>query len=352
MATTEYGVGHAMAVQKWSKDLMKEALARTYGLRFMSSGNNNLIKVKNELKDYGYKVTFGLRTQLQGKGVSGDGTLEGKEEPLSIYTDSVQINQLRHAVRTKGRASEQRVPFSTREEAKDALADWWSARIDTSLFNQLAGITGLDLEYTGENAVTATDSDHAIYAGEDSEASLSDTAGNQFTISLLDEAIERAKTFSQASGTGNLMRPIRAGGNDYFACFLHPNQVHDLRTEVDTSKITWYDVQKAQLQGGDGKTNPIFTGALGVYNGVILHESNYVPLAPGRTDVRRALFCGAQAGNLAFGKGDGPNRMTWVEELYDYKNQLGVAAGMVWGLKKAMFNSQNHSVITISTGAG
>jgi len=352
MATTEYGVGHAMAVQKWSKELMKEALARTYMLKFMGKNSNSLVKIKNELKDAGYKVTFGLRTQLQGDGVSGDNTLEGKEEALSIYTDSVQIDQLRHAVRTHGRASEQRVPFATREEAKDGLADWWSARMDVSLFNQLAGITGLDVRYTGMNSVTATDSDHIIYQGETSEAALSDTAGNTFTVSLFDEAIERAKTFSQADGTGNLMRPIRYEGEDLFIAFLHPYQVKDLRTEVSSAKITWYDVQKARIQGGEGKSNPIFSGALGVYNGVVIHESNYVPVSPTNPQVRRAIFCGAQAANIAFGKGDGPNRMTWVEELFDYKNQLGVAAGMVWGAKKCMYNSQNHSTIVLATGAG
>lgn len=352
MATTEYGVGHAMAVQKWSRDLMKEALARTFMLRFMSKGNNNLIKIKDELKDHGYKVTFGLRAQMQGKGVSGDGTLEGKEEGLSIYTDSVQIDQLRHAVRTHGRASEQRVPFSTREEAKDGLADWWSARIDTSLFNQLAGVTGLDTEYTGLNTVTATDSDHIIYQGETAIADLSDTAGNTFTVSLFDEAVEKAKTFSQAGGTGNLMRPIRYQGDDYYVAFLHPNQVKDLRTHAAANTVTWYDVQKARIQGGEGKSNPIFTGALGVYNGVIIHESNYVPLAPTNAEARLAIFCGAQAGNVAFGQGSGKNKMTWVEELFDYKNQLGVAAGMVWGAKKCMYNSQNHSSIVIATGAG
>ena len=352
MATTEYGVGHAMAVQKWSRDLMKEALSQTQMLKFMGKGSNSLIKVKDELKDHGYKVTFGLRVQLKGKGVSGDGTLEGKEEPLSIYTDAVEIDQLRHAVRTHGRASEQRVPFSTRDEAKDGLADWWSARVDTSVFNQLAGVTGLDVEYTGMNSVTATDSDHIIYQGEASEAALSDTAGNTFTISLFDEAIERAKTFSQADGTGNLMRPLKINGEDYFVAFLHPYQVKDLRTHVSSTEITWYEVQKARLQGGQGQSNPIFTGAQGVYNGVIIHESSYVPAAPGNAQAYRALFCGAQAGNIAFGKGSGPNKMTWVEELFDYKNQLGVASGLVWGAKKCMYNAQNHSAIVLSTGAG
>lgn len=132
MADTAYSVNHAMAVQHWSKELMREALKRTQMVKFMSKGNNSLIKIKEETKESGYKVTYGLRMQLAGDGVVGDAVLEGSEESLAIYTDSLQINQLRHAVRTEGKASEQRVPFSTREEAKDGLADWWSARINVS----------------------------------------------------------------------------------------------------------------------------------------------------------------------------------------------------------------------------
>jgi N4-gp56 family major capsid protein len=69
-----------------------------------------------------------------------------------------------------------------------------------------------------------------------------------------------------------------------------------------------------------------------------------------KTTVRRAAFCGAQAAVFAYG-GDGGQEMTWVEELFDYKNRLGVSAGMIWGLKKTMFNSLDFGALTISTYA-
>lgn len=77
MATSEYGVGHAMAVQKWAPQLMKETLKKTFAFRFMSTGSNSLIQIRNDLQDYGYQLTYGLRAQLSGNGVDGDGTLEG-----------------------------------------------------------------------------------------------------------------------------------------------------------------------------------------------------------------------------------------------------------------------------------
>lgn len=348
MADTAYPVGHAMAEQKWSKSLMKETLKRTQMFKEMGDTPNSMIQIKTGLKESGYKETFGLRMQLAGDGISGDSTLEGNEESLTIYSDSVEIDQLRHAVRSQGKASEQRVPFETRREARDGLADWWAARIDTTVFNHLAGIsTETRSQYNGNNTIAApTATTHHIYANsESSEASLSDSSTWQFSLPLIDEAIELAKTNSP------LINPIKFQGNDYYKIYLHPTQVKDLRTKVSTTEVTWFDVQKSAMQGGKIDSNPIFSGALGVYNGVILHESTYVPASPTKSTVRRAVFAGAQAGAVAFGKGYGKNNMTWKEELFDYGNKLGVSAGLIWGVKKCQFNSADFGTIVISTGA-
>src|SRR5688572_28293462 len=105
---------------------MKEALKRTYAFQFMAEGGNSIIDIKTQLnKAAGDRITFCLRQQLMGDGISGDGTLEGNEESLVTYTQNVTIDALRHAVRSAGKMSEQRVPFSVRSEARDGLADWW-----------------------------------------------------------------------------------------------------------------------------------------------------------------------------------------------------------------------------------
>jgi hypothetical protein len=55
---------------------------------------------------------------------------------------------------------------------------------------------------------------------------------------------------------------------------------------------------------------------------------------------------------MGFGRDGGPNRYTWVEELFDYENQLGVsAAGLIFGMKKAVFNSLDFSTVVTSSYA-
>lgn len=346
MAVTSYGVNHPSAVKHWSSEVFKEALKRTYALKFMGKGTDSLCQIRNEMKSVGDRVTVHLRMQLSGDGISGDGTLEGNEEQLTIYTDNVFIDQLRHAVRSGGRMSEQRVPFEVRDEAKDGLADWWADRIDESFMNQLAGnTTETDLRRTGLQAAIAPDALHAIVEGESSTtASLSDSAGHYFTLQSIDKAIERAKTIT------NPIRPMRMGGKEYYVAFIHPYQEYDLRTRTgSTGDLSWADIQRAAMEGGNVTGNPIFTGAVGMYNNTIIHTDARVPT--GAANTRRAIFCGAQAASIAFGSGNGPNTMTWVEELFDFENQLGVASGCIWGLKKMQYNNADFATMTMTSYA-
>ena len=124
MAVTSYGTGNALAVKLWSKRLSVEALKATWLFKFVGDDTDSLIQIKDETsKSAGDQVTYGLRMQLSGLGVLGDGTLEGNEEALTTYSDALIINQLRHAVRSQGRMSQQRVPFSVRDEALGPDAD-------------------------------------------------------------------------------------------------------------------------------------------------------------------------------------------------------------------------------------
>ena len=132
MADTAYGVNAAEAVKLWSRKLAREALRKTYIKNFMGPGSNSMIQVKPETnKGPGDRVRVTLRMQLAGDGVQGDATQEGNEESLTTYTDDLIINQLRHAVRSEGKMTEQRIPFSIREEAMMGLSDWWADRWDT-----------------------------------------------------------------------------------------------------------------------------------------------------------------------------------------------------------------------------
>lgn len=335
---------------------MKEALKRCYALQFMGKSANSLIQIKTEVsKDAGDRIRFGIRSQLQGAGVTGDDTAEGNEEALETFTQDVFIDQLRHAVRSKGKMSEQRIPFSIREEARDGLADWWADRLDQWMFNQIAGNSGqADTRFTGMQLAVAPDADHLVtQVSGNLEASISATTVHYFSLSVIDKAVEKAKLAK------NALRPIRIDADDYYVAFIHPYQVTDLRTSTSTGQ--WLDIQKSALMGAGGSSgakNPIFTGALGVYNGVILKESVRIPVISGTqvtatstSGIYRSVLAGAQSLCLAFGRGYGSNTYSWVEEMFDYDNQLGVLAGCIGGMIKTRFNGSDFATVVMSTYA-
>lgn len=365
MATTDYGVNHPLAVKLWAKKLFVEALKSTRYEQFKgTTGSNSLITFKNETsKGRGDRITIGLRMQLTGAGIQGDGTLEGNEEALTTYNDNLLIDQLRHAVRSGGKMSEQRVPFDVRDEAKAGLVDWWADRLDTWLFNQLAGATtqqtqsnaaqstSVDTRYSGNQAAVAPDAAHlfssSVTNDNTTEASLSATTTFALKLADIDRAVAKAKTLTPA------MRPLKINGEDRYVCFIHPNQTYQLRANVNTGQ--WNDIQKAQLQGGRINDNPLITGMLGVYNGTILVEDARVPCVASSitasTSYRRAIFCGAQAAGIAFGENFADGEQAWYEEMFDYGNQIGISSALIGGLKKMVFNNTDFSTIVISSFA-
>lgn len=355
MADTAYGV-NAPEVQKlWRSQLAREALKATWFQKMIGDSSDDVIQILPETKkDAGDRVRVTLRMQLNGDGTGGDGSLEGNEEALATFTDDLLIDQLRHAVRSAGKMTQQRVPWSIREESLLGLKDWWAGRLDTWFFNHMCGYTPVvDGRFAGWNTVIAPDAAH-IFRPNAKANDQSLAAGDEFKLTLIDQAVAAAKL----GGFGNPVngvpiRPIKIDGADHWVGILHTNQVTQLRADLGVGG--WVDIQKAAITGDGSSKNPIFTGAIGMYNGVVLHESTRITQGvnaatgaafPGS---RRFVLLGAQAGAMGFGKGYSFNDFDWNEELFDYGNKLGVEAGLIGGLKKLRFNNQDFGSLVVST---
>lgn len=361
MSVTTYGVNDALAVKLWSKKLAVEVSKATAIAPLIGTSANSVIQLKDETqKGSGDKVTFGLRTQLIGDGVSESQILEGNEEALTTYSDAIFINELAHAVRVKNDQTidAQRVPFSLRDEANAGLTDWYADRLSMMAFMHWGGFTAPTMAFEGRtvtilpvhygfNAPSAPSTNRVIRAA----AAASDealTSSDKFTLDLVDKAVEKAKVANPK------IRPVRVNGESVYVMYLHPYQVTDLRTNTSTGQ--WLDIQKAAYMGSRAN-NPIFDGSLGMYNNVVLREAEHV--VPGVnsstgaqiTTVRRAVLLGAQSAVAAFGMKNAPNKYKMVEELFDYQRELGVSVQTVLGMKKTVFNSEDFGCVVVSTYA-
>jgi N4-gp56 family major capsid protein len=367
MALTTYGVNDSLTAKVWARDLNYEVTKGLEIAPLIGTGPNSIIQQKTELKSGGDRVTVGLRMQLRGPGVTEGAVLQGNEEALTTYSDNLLINELVHAVRSKGEDSidQQRVLFDLRDEGKMAMADWWAERLSLSFFTQVCGYTGasltyrgtaynIDTRYTGLNAALAPSSARVSYPTSiTTDQGANGDSTKTFNFDTIVKAKEKAMTANPK------IRPVMVNGQPKYVMYIHPYQLVDLQLEAQaTGSISWADVQLAAITGGDISGNPIYTGAAGEYNGVVLRVNEDVTTGvhstsgAEQTSVRRAVLLGAQA--CLYGvssKYDKNTPYKWVEEEFDYGRELGISAQGLFGLKKAVFNSQDFGTIVCPTYA-
>lgn len=358
MATTTFAVNDAMAVKLWSKKVIEAERDTSDVAKLMGESDDSIIQEKKDTsKGPGDQVTFALRARLAGKGFTEGQKAQGNAEGLSFYSDAVVINELGMTVgvRGKGTIDAQRVPFDLREQGKSGLVEWWRDRKSISVFNHACGYTIANTEsatsgsvYTGMNTVVAPSSGRHIWGGDATSDATIDSS-DTFTAALIDRAKEKAVVGN------NIIRPVMIGGQPKYVMYLDPAQVTQLRTNTGTGG--WQDITKAAMQGGEITKNPIYTGSLGEWNGVILRQSQDVSQGINSgsavTTVRRAVLMGAQALICAYGNSNnyGPMTYRWSEELFDHDRELELGAWSVWGCKKTRFNSADFGTLVVSTYA-
>jgi N4-gp56 family major capsid protein len=319
----------------------------------MGKGPNNLICVKTELqKKAGEKITFGLRMKLSGEGVEGDNVIEGTsaEEALSFFNDALFIDQRRKGTKSKGKMTEQRVPYNMRREGRDALASWWAEDYDEQIFMYLSGARGIDtgfhagLAYTGRanNSFQAPNTTHSVWGGNSTALSDID-ASDKMNVDLVERCVTKAETLDP------MIQPFRVAGENKHIMLMHTFQAFDLRRSI--SQGDWLEIHKAV----DGPKSIIYQNALGEYAGVILHKHRNVirfddttGCASGLT-AARALFLGAQSGMIAWGGGGGTGRYSWNEETDDRGNALVITAGTIYAVKKTRFDSKDFGIFSVNT---
>lgn len=351
MAITAFGTNDAQTVKIWSTMTFREALKATLFHKFLGTGKKAILQRLTELENSaGDNIKYDLLMQMGNDGIKSDNRMRGNEESLIYYQDNVSIDQLRNAHAFR-RMSQQRTIHDLRADAKANLADWFADRFDTYMFNCLCGNTNHSFGQAG----TAPDADHYVVSGDvantgviaTDEASLG--SNDQIQLADMDFAKEKAKTLSPT------IRPVMIDGAEYYVVVLHPYSVTDIRLDVANSAYTsWPDIQ--MYANKRGLQNPIFDGSLGVYNGMIMYESTriYEPVS----SVRRNVFLGSQAGVFAVGnayskmqqaRAGKDNLMSWYEDSDDYGNENGIAVGCIFGMKKAVFNSDDYATIVISS---
>lgn len=361
----------ALRPEIWKKELYQDVIDNMYFTKMglMGTGENNIVQLLDDLtKQKGDTITIGLTAKMSGFGVTGDSELEGNEEKINAYSESISIDQQRFAVRLTGKLDEQKNAYNMRMDAKNKLSIRLQEFIEQQMFLKLGGVANTsltDINGTVVGTRAAWSNTPDTIPAADSAAGYGDRylcadytngADSLAATDLLTPAlITRLKVKAQLASPK--IMPLKIDGVNHYVLFIHPWQAYDLKRNAEFTQAQ----REAEVRG---KNNPIFTGALGIWDSVIIYEHEYVPFldisvaghnfgaaASGTdfsaVDAFRAILCGKQA--AAFAKCQNENG--WVEESFDYKNKTGFATGLIGGIQKVMFNSKEYATVVLDTAA-
>lgn len=348
MATTQITASTAAEgakAQVWTRQAMHEAKEMSCWHYHMGKGPNNICEIREELKkEKGDRIHLNLTENLDvtstaHRGVGGENTLEGNEVALTFYSDDIAIDQLRQALRTNGKLTEQRAPFDLRMEIKDKLTHWGARTIENIMFNKASGQSYTDKD---SNTVFSAGSANTnqFFAG-DRTALAELTPADKFNLDMLTDA----KTCAEVGYIGATkiykMRPTMIDGEPHYLAFLHPYAIN----AVKHSELWRQAVLNARERA---KSNPTWTGIVSVWDNVAIKKHDLVfrgSDAGAGSDVEYStgLLLGAQSMTYAPCQ-DG---FDWIEETFDYGQQWGIATGFVGGFEKIQYNSKDFSTIAL-----
>ncbi len=358
MARTFVGVNDAQAVKKWS-GLLSVAASKTSYFSNKMMGNGKRAKrpiqrIDDLESDAGDTVTVDLLMPMRMEPVIGADTLDGKEEALRYYTDKVSIDQVRGGADLGDRMTRKRTLRQIREDALDAMKDWWGRLFDELFFIYLSGTRGTGTGYLWSagnpffnvNPLTAPDTSHQMFASTaTSKATITNAMG--MDLRMIDRAVAKAETMGGDTTDELSMVPCDVEGESKFVMLMHTYQADALRSNTSTGQ--WLDIQKAAA-AAQGAKNPIFTGAMGDHNNVILHKHRNVIQfsdygAGANLPAARALFMGSQGAVIAFGSPGTGLRFDWTEETKDHGDKVKIGSNSIFGVKKATYKSADSSVV-------
>lgn len=316
MATFRAADGSSQTPTLWAADLYAQAESQVWWTMWTGpEGSSMPIITKDDLtKEPGDTIKMDIVLALTGAGTTGDVmTLEGNEEKMIFRQMPVPVTKAGHAVRWTW-LSEVLITHNMRESGRNQLAKWLAGKIDNVIFNELSGNGSSTIPTTGKWFAGTATSRNTVADGN--------TTG-RMTLATITEL----KAYAQ---TEIKMEPIRLeGGEEVFGLVMHPYTVMQLK-EFDTS---WAQAQRDARERG--ANNPVFTGAAGMWDGVILYSSQRVPrsLNTGPIQVSDNVFFGAQAASHAWAA-----YPRWVEEEFSYGEEAGIATYWVDGTRINAFD--------------
>jgi N4-gp56 family major capsid protein len=258
--------------EHWEKKIRDDAAKKAFWDKFEGAeGSNQPIIVRNDFtKQAGDLVHINVVSELYNDGVTGESTLKGSEGKLSIGQFNLTVDWLRNAIAFNKRATK-RALFDAIMVSNRRLSDWLARRKDEDMFTQL-----LD---------TATPD--TLYAND---ATSSATLGTNDTFGTTE--IDRIRLALMRKGAIPISTVTKGKGEfPVYAIVISEVDAYNLKADA-----VWVDAQaNANIRGED---NPLFSGAFGMYGGVLIYVHHGISGFQGSPLRPEASIYGAHANDV------------------------------------------------------
>lgn len=306
----------------WAADLYAESEKLTFWHRFEGPEGSSMPVVRRDdlEKQPGDNVYLDIVMALSGTGLTGDtdsGLLDGNEEKLKFRQTSYNTDALRHGVRWS-KLGKIRINHRMRNTALNQLRKWLSGKLDDRIFAEFTGETVGG--FTGGTTVPDT---AKIFADATATAPSGVAAADLLTLDMITEAKVIAKV-------QNRIEPLRlSNGEELYGMVVHDYVGMELKKSSD-----WKQAQREARERS--ATNPLFTGALGMWDNVVIYQSDRIPVVSdgaSSAPIARNILFGSQA--LVRGYAYYPD---WTEQYFSYGEEQGIGTFVVLGEKLVTFD--------------
>jgi N4-gp56 family major capsid protein len=368
MASFVRGASSNLTPIEHSRNIFKEHL-KLFSLKGMTGkkGSGQAITMDTTLKGKaGETVRYHFIPHAHTNPLRGqDVTILGNESSIEEFSLDLTIDEVIYAFRKRGVMTDQRTIFDVRKELSNQIARHFAQYNEDTCFKVLSGISYNDDDKTqwelstdtndrvsggdrcirasGANsyaAVTSANSDNtALVAALATTDKMSPTLLEQSSV-MVRTADPSSNDSASAVTNTYKMQPMRIGANneEVFCAFLSLECSRDLRFNAD-----WQNHAFSLADRGFDKT-PIATGALGVWNNIIVKPSERViKFNDGSgNNYARNLLVGADAMLCGWAQ-----TLDYSEELIDHDRELSSAGQEIRGEIKVAFNGVDLGVAQI-----
>lgn len=288
----------------WAKMLIVEAERRTFWDVYEGGQGSGMPIIRKDdlMKEDGDQIHIQTLKNLTGDGVEDCDVLQGNEEKMVLGQFTITPSLIRNGMAFCQPAS-MRSNVDAKKEAIGRLAYWLAEKKDNLLFTNAT--TGA----TYNKYVNDRLNEGALIAGDELDYA---------TVAKIKTQLVVQNAMPLFGGKYPELMDVE------YCLVIHPYDAYYLK--ADTSTFNWFSAQS--LAGQRGDTNPIFSGAMGVLDGMLIKVSSRTPRS------------GNVSRNIAFGGeafADGYIKLPYYEEeLIDYGNQVGYAVGMDFGYTRAI----------------